>query len=103
MLVRTPPHHDAEEPSEVRGVHDDHNLVGRQLLLLHDDMLQLPLHPLGTAAILLCDLLMILLAMGELSPDLLRMALSLLTELFAARFALPNLSTVVCSKFLEIG
>lgn len=97
------PHHDAEEVLEVRRVHDDDHLVRCQLLPLNLHSLQLPLHPLRAAAVLLCDLLVGLLAVGELLPNLLSMYMPLLAEFFAARFAFPELPTVVCSVLLEIG
>lgn len=35
FVVGTPPHHHAEQPLEVRGVHDDDHFVGSKLLLLN--------------------------------------------------------------------
>jgi len=67
----TAPHHDTEQASEVRRVHDDDHLVGRQLLLVDLNSFQLPLHPLCTATILLRNLGMGLFAVRELLPDLL--------------------------------
>ena len=103
MSVRTPPYHDAKESLEIRGVHDDDDLIGCQFLLLHHDASQLPLHPLRTASVRSCDLRMGLFAMGELLPDFPGVLLSLLTELLAARFTLPNLSAVVCAVLFESG
>ena len=103
VTMGTAPHHHPEESLEVRRVHDDDDLVGCEFLLLDHDILQLPLHPLRTASVLLCDLCVRLFPVRELSPDFLCVVPSLLTEFFAACFALPNLPTVVCSKLLEIG
>lgn len=103
MTVRTPPDHDTKEPPEVGRVHDDDHLIGCEFLLLNDDPLQLPLHPLGAASILLCNLLMRLLAVRELSPDLVRVVPSLLSEFFPACFALPNLPTIVGAILFEIS
>ena len=71
LAVRTPPDHDAEQAFEVRGIHDDDHLVGCQLLFLDLDSFQLPLHPLRTASVHLCNLCVGLFAMRELLPDLL--------------------------------
>ena len=103
MSMRTPPHHDAEESSEVCGVHDDDDLVGCQFLLLHHDAFQLSLHPLRAPSVRLCNLRMGLFAVGELSPDFPSALLSLLTEFLAAGFTLPNLSAVVCAILFESG
>ena len=103
MTVRTPPHHDAEESFEVRGVHDDDDFIGCQFLLLNYNSFQPPLHPLRAASVHLCNLFVGLFAVRELSPDFPGALLSLLTELLAARFTLPNLSAVVCAVLFESG
>lgn len=100
VSVRASPHHDAEEPPEVCGVHDDDDLIGCQLLLLNDDFLQLSLHPLRTASIYLCNLCMGLFAVGELLPDFCRMFLPQLATLLSTCYAFPNLPTVVRAVLL---
>ena len=69
MPVRASPHHDAEESFEICGIHDDDHLIGRKLLLLNHDAFQLPLHPLCAMSVLLGNLRVGLLAVGELLPD----------------------------------
>ena len=101
LPMRAPPHHDPEESLEVGGVHDDDDLVGCEFLLLDHDILQLPLHPLRAAFILLCDLRVRLFAVGELPPDFFGVFLLLFTAFLAACRALPNLPTVVCTVLLE--
>ncbi len=103
MPVRTSPHHDAEESSEVCGVHDDDDFIGREFFLLHHDALQLPLHPLRAASVRSGNLRMSLFAVSELLPDFPSTLVPLLTELLAARFTLPNLSAVVCAVLFESG
>ena len=101
LPMRASPDHDAEEPLEVRGIHDDDDLVGCEFLLLDHDILQLSLYPLRAASVLLCDLCVRLFAVGELPPDFFGVFLLPLTALLAARRALPNLPIVVCAVLLE--
>ena len=101
MTVRAPPHHHAKEPLKVRGVHNDHNLIGCEFLLLDDDILQLSLHPLRTASVLLGNLCVGLFAMGELFPNLLRWTVLFLTALFPALLAPPQLPTLVRAILLK--
>jgi len=71
FAVGTPPHHDAELALEVRRVHDNDHLIGCQFsLLINLDAIQLSLHPLRTASVLLCNLRMGLFAMRKLTPDI---------------------------------
>ena len=102
VTMGTALHHDAEESLEVGGVHDDDDLVGCEFLLLDHDILQLPLHPLRTASILLCDLCVRLFAVGELMPNLPRTRRSFLTEFLTTCSALPNLPAVVRAVLFEI-
>jgi hypothetical protein len=69
FAVRTPPHHDAEQALEVRRVHDDDHLIGRELFLLNLNAFQLSLHPLRTATVVLRNLHMGLFAMCKLMPN----------------------------------
>lgn len=101
LTVGTPPHHDAEESLEVRGVHDDDHFVGCQFFLLNLDALQLSLHPLRAASVLLCNLYMGLFAMRELLPNLSLVTVLLLTELFPAILTPPQLSVVVRAVLLD--
>lgn len=101
LLVRTPPYHDAEEAFEVCGIHHDDHFVRCQLPLRNLNTLQLSLHPLRTASVLLGNLCVSLFAMCELTPNFSRVNMLLLSTLFAARFTLPNLSPVVCAVLLK--
>lgn len=103
VTMRTAPDHDAEEPPEVRRVHDDDHLIWCQFFLLNDHIFQLSLHPLRTASIHLCNLRMSLFAVRELFPDFCGMFLPSLAGLLAAFRTLPNLSTVVRAVLLEEG
>ena len=99
--MRTAPHHDAEQSLEVGGVHDDDHFIRCQLFLRNFDILQLSLHPLRAASVLLCNLCVGLFAMGVLSPDFSREFLPLFATLLPTCCALPNLSTVVRAVLLE--
>lgn len=65
----TPPYHDAEEASEVGGIHDNDDLIGCKLLLRNFDPFQLTLHPLGTASVLPGDICVTLFTASEVFPD----------------------------------
>lgn len=101
LTVGTPPHHYAEEPLKVGGVHDNDHVVGCQRSLLNIDTFQLSLHPLRAASVLLCKLCVGLFAVGELFPNLSLVTVLLLTELFPAIFTPPQLSGVVCAVLLD--
>ena len=84
MTMGASPHHDAKESSEVCSVHDDHDFIGCEFLLLNDNMFELPLHPLGATPKLLCNLFVCLFTMSEFLPDFLGVFLSLFATFFTA-------------------
>jgi len=101
LPVRTSPHHDTEESPEVRGVHDDDDLIGGKLLPLNVNRLELPLHPLRTVSVLLSDLRMGLLTVRVRMPEFLLSGGGLLPALLTAFAALPELLSIPCSILLD--
>ncbi len=101
LLMRAPPHHDAEEPLEVRGVHDDDHFVRCWIPLVHHDVLQMTLHPFRAAPVLPRYLHMGLFAVRKFLPDLCRVFFPFFATFPTASFAFPNLSTIVRAVLLK--
>ena len=94
-------HHDAEDFSEVRCIHHNHNVTGSDEARLHLCAIHLLLHPPPTSTDPLPDLRVCLFPMSVRSPELPDLWSSLLSHFPMTGFTEPQLPACISAKLLQ--